>query len=101
VRAIHTLRTVQNPLPTAENVEGGIHNTCTSSLEPCSALTSRERQVLALVAAGQNVPQIAARLSIGRRTVETHLNNVLRKLSLRTRADLIRYAVVHKMIPAD
>ena len=57
------------------------------------ALTTREREVLQLSAEGYNNSQIAARLFISRRTVETHRANVFRKLGLHTQTDLVRYAL--------
>jgi DNA-binding NarL/FixJ family response regulator len=56
-------------------------------------LTPRERQVLDLLATGLSSNQIAARLGIGSRTVETHRANLMRKLNLHSTAELVRYAV--------
>ena len=65
------------------------------------ALTTREREVLQLSAEGHNTSQIAARLFISRRTVETHRANVLQKLGLRTQTDLVRYALRQGIIRLD
>lgn len=62
-------------------------------------LTDREREVLELVAEGHTSVQIAAKLFISRRTVETHRANILHKLNLKTQADLIRYAIEHTILP--
>lgn len=56
-------------------------------------LTPREREVLQLAAQGESQVEIAERLSISPRTVETHRANLMRKLGLRTQADLHRYAI--------
>jgi two-component system response regulator NreC len=56
-------------------------------------LTERERDVLKLVAAGLSTKEIAARLGIGPRTVETHRANVMRKLDLRSVALLTQFAI--------
>jgi non-specific serine/threonine protein kinase len=56
-------------------------------------LTRREREVLALVAAGKTDPEIAELLSIGRRTAETHVSAVLAKLGVETRAAAAALAV--------
>lgn len=61
--------------------------------DPYDMLTARERQVLQLAAEGHSNAEIAERLSIGVRTVETHRSNVLHKLSLKNQSELIRYAV--------
>jgi len=58
-------------------------------------LTEREREVLILVARGMTQPQIAAQLFISARTVESHVRNILTKLHLSRRDELVRYAVDH------
>ena len=55
-------------------------------------LTPREREVLHLAAQGGSNADIADRLAISPRTVETHRANLMRKLDLRNHADLVRYA---------
>ena len=56
-------------------------------------LSPREREVLRLIADGARSPAIAERLRISLGTVEVHRRNIMRKLSLRTVAELTRYAV--------
>ena len=58
-----------------------------------AAISRRERQVLALLAAGKRSVQIAAQLNISTATVEVHRRNIMRKLGLHTVADLTRYAI--------
>lgn len=60
---------------------------------PSEALTTRERQVLKLVAEGETSRDIATKLSISIRTVEHHRANLMKKLNLKNAADLIRYAI--------
>jgi DNA-binding NarL/FixJ family response regulator len=57
------------------------------------ALTSRETDVLRLVAKGLTYPQIAARLGLSPRTVQNHVQNTLTKLQLSNKAQLVRYAI--------
>lgn len=64
------------------------------------SLTSRERLVLQLAAEGCTSGEIAQRLSISQRTVETHRSNLLRKLGLRSQTDLVRFAIRKGIIPA-
>jgi two-component system, NarL family, response regulator NreC len=55
--------------------------------------------VLHLAAAGSTSAQIAERLFLSSRTVETHRANMMRKLGLRTQADLTRYAIERGILP--
>jgi DNA-binding NarL/FixJ family response regulator len=55
-------------------------------------LTTRERDVLRLIARGYTYKEIARRLEISAKTVETHVSSVLRKLQLSTRHELTRWA---------
>ena len=61
-------------------------------------LSARERVILQHVAKGLLNKEIAAQLSISKRTVEFHRANLMRKLRLRTQADLVRYAVARGLI---
>jgi DNA-binding NarL/FixJ family response regulator len=58
-----------------------------------SALSEREKEVLRKVALGYTNKEIAADLDISVKTVETHKSHVMEKLSLKSRADLVRYAL--------
>lgn len=62
-----------------------------------SPLTDREREVLRLVARGLTYKEIGAELTISPKTAENHVRNILGKLQLSRRADLVRYAVQHKL----
>ena len=59
-------------------------------------LTPREREVLQLIARGYMYKEIAARLHLSVKTVESHVSNVLRKLQLSTRHELARWATEHR-----
>lgn len=56
-------------------------------------LTVREREILKLIASGLTNKQIADRLFISVKTVETHRTNIMQKLDIHTIADLVRYAI--------
>jgi two-component system response regulator NreC len=56
-------------------------------------LTDREREMLKLVAEGYTAKEIADMLVIGLRTVETHKTNLMKKLNIHNKADLIRFAI--------
>jgi len=55
-------------------------------------LTSREQEILVLLAEGLSAKEIAEKLFISPRTVENHRSSIMRKLDLHTNHELIRYA---------
>jgi DNA-binding NarL/FixJ family response regulator len=61
-------------------------------------LTSREREVLQLIARGYRYKEIAARLHLSVKTVEAHVSSVLRKLQLSSRHELTRWAAERRLI---
>jgi two-component system response regulator NreC len=65
---------------------------------PLDLVTQREREVLALIARGHTTVEIASRLHISDKTVETHRAHLAEKLGLRTRADLVRFALDHGLL---
>jgi DNA-binding NarL/FixJ family response regulator len=73
----------------------GAYTRRTGSLppDPYHTLTARERVVLQLTAEGHSGTDIAERLFISPRTVETHRANLMRKLKVRNQKELVRYAL--------
>ena len=67
--------------------------------DPYETLTSREREVLQLVAEGYSSTRVARRLTISVRTAEAHRANVMRKLRLKNHTALIRYALARGVLP--
>ncbi|MDH3193781.1 MAG: response regulator transcription factor, partial [Acidimicrobiia bacterium] len=61
-------------------------------------LTAREREVLRQIARGYTYKQVATRLSISVKTVETHVSAVLRKLQLSSRYELARWASDRRIV---
>jgi DNA-binding NarL/FixJ family response regulator len=61
-------------------------------------LTAREREVLKLFAEGLSAKQVAARLDLSVKTVDVHKTNLMRKLDLHDRAELIKWAVLNRVI---
>lgn len=61
-------------------------------------LTPREREVLRLIALGHTSVEIAEKLGLSPRTIETHRARIHRKLGLSTRAQLVHYALQHELL---
>ncbi|MGH7277603.1 MAG: response regulator [Candidatus Rokuibacteriota bacterium] len=68
------------------------------ALDAYETLTGREREVLQLVAEGHSSARIAGRLSISRRTAESHRAGFMRKMRFRDRVDLIRFAMARGIL---
>ena len=69
--------------------------------DPYDSLSNREREVLHLAAHSYTNAEIAERLFISRRTVETHRANAMRKLNLDNQTDLLRYALQRGILAPD
>jgi len=69
-------------------------------LAPENELTGREKEVLQHLANGSSNDEIAAALVISTKTVERHRENIMRKLNLHSRSELVRYAIRKGIIQA-
>jgi two-component system, NarL family, response regulator NreC len=69
--------------------------------DPYELLTTREREVLHLVAEGRTSAEIAQQLFISPRTAEGHRANLMRKLGMQNNAELVRYALKRGIVPLD
>jgi len=65
---------------------------------PHEALSDREFQVFRLLASGEAVSRIAEALSLSVKTVSTHKARIMQKMSMSNPAELIRYAIKHRLI---
>ena len=73
------------------------HSARTRQSSVQESLTRRELEIAALVAEGLSNKQIAARLVIGQRTAETHIENIMNKLGVNTRAQVAAWAVAQRV----
>jgi two-component system, NarL family, response regulator NreC len=69
-----------------------------SSTDPYTSLTPRERVVLQFAAQGNSNAEIAQKLCVSPRTIETHRANLLKKLGLKSQTDLVRFAIRKQII---
>lgn len=63
-----------------------------------STLTPREREVVKLIAEGNSVKEIAGLLGLSVKTIEAHKFNLMRKLNIHNKAQLISYAIQKKIV---
>jgi len=77
-------------------IKEGIQDNETLKLGP--RLTTREREILQLIAEGKSHQQIADMLHISIRTVDTHRNNIIQKLDIHDTAGLVTYAIKNGII---
>ncbi len=63
-----------------------------------ATLTAREKEVLKMLAEGQSVKEIACTLNLSVKTVEAHKFNLMRKLDIHNKAQLVQYAIQKKII---
>ena len=68
--------------------------TIASNPELVVRLSERENEILKLIATGYSNKEIAARLSVSVKTVEAHKANAMKKLGMRSRIDIVRYAML-------
>ena len=67
-------------------------------VHPHEALSDREFQVFRMIAEGRSVSEIAGRLNLSVKTVSTHKANILQKMEMSTSAELVRYALTHRLV---
>jgi DNA-binding NarL/FixJ family response regulator len=77
----------------AAQIEAGV--TASGSRQGLECLTRREAEILRMLAHGYSNREVASRLNVSTKTIETHRSNMNRKLALRNTVDLIRFAAAH------
>ncbi len=97
VRAVHAGSVVYSPAIAQQMASALRDGLAAATVPPPSALTPREREVLARLAQGLTNKEIATQLQIATRTVEAHRDSLGRKLGIRTVAGLTRYCLEHKV----
>jgi DNA-binding NarL/FixJ family response regulator len=85
----------------SRHVVDGYVRGLTPELSPLERLTSRQREILQLVAEGQTTKEIAGRLNLAVKTVETHRGQLMSRLDIHDIAGLVRYAIRVGLITSD
>lgn len=93
IRAVRGGGRYLSPPLSEEKLERWEHDAKAGPFDPYDTLSTREREVLQLAAEGLTSAAIGERLAIGKRTVETHRANLIRKLGIKSQAELVRYAI--------
>lgn len=70
-------------------------------VRPLEMLSSREREILQLVAEGKTSQEIAERLSISSKTVDTYRSRLMRKIGVQDMAGLVKFAIQHGVISLE
>jgi DNA-binding NarL/FixJ family response regulator len=68
------------------------------SCTPDQLLSDREFQIFEMIAVGKQIKEIASELCVSPVTISTYRARILRKLGLKSNADLVRYAIEHALI---
>jgi two-component system response regulator NreC len=102
MRQVMAGQAVLDPVVTKAVVTGYVSRPTppTPDKETDSVLTPREREILILVAEGFTNAEIAKKLYISEKTVQTHRSNILDKLNIHDRTELVRYAIRHGLVEA-
>jgi two-component system response regulator NreC len=98
IRAVQNGEAVLSPAITRLVIEDYLRWGDLNTTQVSDGLSQREREVLQLIAEGYTNKQIAEILSISIKTVQTHRANIMSKLDLHDRGELIKYAIQKKII---
>jgi two-component system response regulator NreC len=98
IRSVHAGEAVLSPAITRLVIEDYLRWGDLGAADLTNGLSPREREVLQLIAEGYTNKQIAEILSISIKTVQAHRANIMSKLDLHDRSELIKYAIRKKII---
>ncbi|HOI16033.1 MAG TPA: response regulator transcription factor [Geobacteraceae bacterium] len=104
VRAIRTVaadKIYLSPDIADQIVKDYVKNLPDSAPAALSVLSTREKEVLQLIAEGRNTKEIAFTLNVSIKTIETHRQQIMKKLNLQSVAGLTRYAIREGLTPLE
>jgi DNA-binding NarL/FixJ family response regulator len=99
IREVHMGERYLSPRVAKHVIHGFLENKQeTFPAKPFSRLTRREREILQLIAEGMSTKEISRKLDISVNTAHVHSNNIMQKINIHTRADLVRFALKEGVI---
>jgi two-component system, NarL family, response regulator NreC len=101
IRQVMTGNTYLSPKIADVVVKGYLHKTTDAFPASRLLLTSREREILQLIAEGMSTKEIAAHVFLSIKTVETHRRNIMEKLDIHNVAELTKYAIREGLVSMD
>jgi two-component system, NarL family, response regulator NreC len=101
IRTVHRGEAFLYPAATAVLLEDYRERKAEESASGLESLSEREREVLSLTAAGYTNQEIAERLVISAKTVDTYRSRVMEKLQLRHRSEIVKFALRHGLLSAS
>jgi len=101
INQVSTGNTYLSPKIADVVVRGYLSKDDNSSVNRGTVLTSREREILQLIAEGLTAKEIADHVFLSIKTIETHRRNIMQKLNIRSTAALTKYAIREGLISLD
>lgn len=100
LQAVMRGETYLTPKVSRSVVDGFLRDTADAA-DPLAGLTNRQREILQLVAEGKSTKEIATRLDVSIKTVETHRARLMQRLDIHDVAGLVRFAIRAGLIASD
>ena len=93
IRSVIANQAYLSPQVAGSVIDGFVRQSVDAQGSAYSVLSSREREVLQLLAEGMSTKAISGRLNVSSKTIETHRRNIMDKLGIQNMAELIKYAL--------
>jgi len=100
IQSVHQGGRYLSPAVSDAVIDGFVDGSGTP-VDPVDRLTQRQREILQLVAEGLTTKEIATRLDLSVKTVESHRSNIMERLDIHNLAGLVRFAIHHGLVVTD
>ena len=101
IKAVYKNEAFMSPSISKKVINSYIKRAQNDEKETCEILTTREREILQLIAEGNSSKKIAELLFISPKTVETHRTHIMDKLNIHNRTGLVKYAIRKGIVDVD